>query len=495
MNTRLQLSSSNHLIDLELFNKIGCKTTFQSRFYLASQNEKLLIIKLNVLERLIRFLGCYESTKMDALIPTAQKYQFSKVDFQSFQNEKTKKFLNQLFKDENKKNIQIEYQNFSKREMGYLADSYLIYGNSHWICLLKKPLNGIYEFEISQDIKVHISIERDPRNVEKSFYVIFPILVKYKISLFKIIPLQNVFSFKPGCNQLGKEFVIYLQTHDKNSQESDLNFWQTVVFPEILDGLLKNDVEAGRPSKGDIQILGNQGFFYSRASMNCFDRYVTADFLEYHGFTREESATLTPSVFIDVQKSQPILFESTTFASQEMTEYFFAEIRKCMLPGKYNQTPALFNMIGGEKTTIIGSKEISAIYLTEIYQLDSDFDWNDRKGKWQIAENFLIKELKRAAEILAATVIDHLSEKIAWKFRAGNILPAIYHHFLFPSVARYKAGKITREQIVSHPFANKEEEDAFVFAVVECGLRKKTSHIFNSKPAYQFELKLPYQSL
>lgn len=331
----------------------------------------------------------------------------------------------------------------------------------------------IFNTEITTEDKnkFHISIKRDRLNLEKAYKVIFPILEKYQVSYFKIIPLASI---EIGGNCLGKEYTIYVK--DSHGEESQATFWSHHVLKEIVENLEKEGVEQGKISTGDIPIKGGKNFIYSRSSYNIFDFYITSTFLERCGFTAEESARFTPSfcvdLIIDGYSEIETISDKPTLPVPEILSDVKSENKRiydCFVDvlttkidrmGIIKAPPLFFILVG----TQFGDCRLESKYHKIFNFLFEDREWD----KWTIRSilnvegiDLIISKLNsylEKAAILTASIHSSLNESPLKSI--GNIHPAIYHSFIVPLAKKFDGDLL-----------NSEEEMTLILHLAICALR------------------------
>lgn len=186
----------------------------------------------------------------------------------------------------------LTYQRFSSEMEGpYKGEHYFLYKKVGDYVLIRQVLTNdrndwvLFQRDLQKEVndsnKVHISIDND--QMAEAFKIIYPLLMREKISCFKIVP-ENTLRREQNCN--GKEFVIYFDGKD------DPQFWKTFLR-EIAEKLQRANIRPGRASLGDVPIEGGNNYFSSRITDNFAGRYVPADSLAGINFTREEAALLS----------------------------------------------------------------------------------------------------------------------------------------------------------------------------------------------------------
>lgn len=151
--------------------------------------------------------------------------------------------------------------------------------------------NGFQEFfknkiDHNDRIKMHISVQKTGKNMEKASIVISSILQKYNVNTFKVL-LSKFSGGGKELNQAGKAFTVYFQS--KETEES-----VKAIIEEISTTLEEKNITKGIPALADMPICKN-GYIFSRNSYNLDNKYVGATDLMNWGFTRFEAATIGSS--------------------------------------------------------------------------------------------------------------------------------------------------------------------------------------------------------
>lgn len=338
------------------------------------------------------------------------------------------------------------------------------------------------------DFKIHISIKRTKKNLEKAFNIIFPILERHQIASFKIAPLEKMDSLG---NPLGKEYTIYIQQDEKQLLPK--------ILKEISESLKKNQIEKGSRSQADRILLGSHGFIGVRSTTNIFGTYIEADDLGVAGFTHDEASALSSCDWdnFEIGESNPLneaqLKSTFSFLvgdhpkldQRELTKelnndskIFYSSFVEDIT--KYVQYFSNYNLF---LSLIIGSgknqnKYVSVEHFNEIKELlnilfihkCTDVRLNTHKIS-NLHQAFIPNEaFFKPYFTQAAALIDQIKKEdnISDKIQIGNILPAIYFHCICPLVQKIKSGN----EIIS---LSKDEENNFINQIVLCALRKRES--------------------
>ncbi len=374
-----------------------------------------------------------------------------------------------------------------------VADNYLVSWmrgldmDLTWIQFLPKEIDEATARRLNKVAKIHISIDRGEENMEKAFSVIFPLLVSRGIKAFKIVPRKMLADPARLGNPEGKEFVLYLL----DESEEMLDHYQT-LFRDMLGQLNAADVVPGKPSSGDALIPGGEGFFYTRAPVNVNDQYLAADFLKKADFTRYESAHISPSLAFRLQlgaeaaieKPEEIALESVVLnpdltvvgmRAKKLQESYFQDLS--LLCGR---SPALFMMLFGSGVSVEEFDDVAdpTLFQRAFYHFLESFQFYDVVGGSRVKEDFLKEQLARAAKLSAAVQV---SLNVERRQEFGNILPAIYHHFLVQWKQREGEG-------AGRPlFASIEDEEKFIVEVVKCSLRVRGVQNESMEPRFCVE--------
>jgi hypothetical protein len=349
---------------------------------------------------------------------------------------------------------------------------------THWVIFRKN------ESTTEERNKFHISIKRDPSNLEKAFNIIFPLLEKYQIAYFKIIPLKSI---EVVGNPLGKEFTIYVQDIE-GSKEAQSDFWSSHVLKEIVANLEMEGIEPGEPSTGDIPIRGGKNFIYGRSPFNIFDNYIPAKFLQQLGFSTQESARLSPSSWIDlvidgyseteVISNKPLsiaskIFPDLKFEAESIYRKFVDSLTcKINLMG-LGPLPKLFYLVAGTDFDVkrIGeSKEhkMHKFLFEKTYQANKEWgkDAIYHIVKWEgldIRITKLATYLKKAAFLSAFKA----SQNECLLDEVQDIHPAIYHSFVVPLAKKFESGVDESSSVLF----NHDEEKKLICHITACALR------------------------
>lgn len=354
----------------------------------------------------------------------------------------------------------IKYSEITTKETA--GDYDLLQIHSTWVIFNKR------ESQSKENNKFHVSIARDNENLEKAFNVIFPILEKYQICRFKILPLENI---KIQGNSLGKEITIYIQESD--NQEKDPNFWGQKVLKEIVDALEVSGVKPGIPSNADKIVEGGKGFIYVRSPNNIFGRYVEADYLKQWGFSLEESPRLSPSPWIDLtigdaktsQKPEKKALRLPTFNwpnQLDKEDTIFSQfVNDLMKKEKWETSPLFFLMIGTEEfRTSIFTNQIMIRCMPILFDVKREYNCKCIGGFYkEIQLSTSLKSLlAKAARLTAALrlILDVPAAKVC-----GNIIPAIYHSLMVPIATK------------NDPILNPNEERQLIKQIALCALRER----------------------
>lgn len=333
--------------------------------------------------------------------------------------------------------------------------------------------------------KFHVSIKKTSSNFEKAFSVIFPILEKYQIAYFKIIPLTYVEAIG---NPVGKEYTIYIQDVG-GSKEAEPNFWSNHVLKEIVENLEKEGIEPGEFPTADIAVKGSKNFIYTRAPHNFFDNYIYASFLQKLEFSREESAHLSPSSWVNlaidgyaeteaISNKQPLTIlkilpdvkseaERIYMKFVDLLVFEAREINVC--------APALYFLVAGMTTgSRLGeSNEVKMLKFLFEKKIRTDKEWG--KDPIYLVAMYCWLDLKIApleiylkkAAFLTAYI--QASQNEFPLENIGNIHPAIYHSFLVPLAKKF-------ENEVDENFSglfDYDEERQLISYIATCALRKQ----------------------
>ncbi len=379
---------------------------------------------------------------------------------------------------------------------------------------------GVKERDRKDNVKVHISIDRDPVNMGKAFDVIDPILRSHKIILFKIAPLDGIVV----ANSDGKEVTLYMQTHLEDNKESNPEFWTGTVLKEIVEGLVRAGVKKGNYSQGDLEYPGGLGYIYQRQSHNVFGGYVRADVLSRKGFNAVEAATISEDNFL---KGRPIV---TSHQKEAGNKDSSEEGDK-----KESQDQARVDLGGFSGADISSSQEVQVGYFTDLGKIDSLLPFvrsnsnphmspdeivyleaffgkidgfcytsnsssnsSSKLQNYLVPKTFLENHLNQASQVTKA-IINHLKTSDLLPdddaTNVGNIIPAIYHKCFKPFFEAFEENHrqenevaktaSARKQFESNPFFFAENaREEFIKAVVECSLRTRDSHITSPIPKY-----------
>lgn len=314
----------------------------------------------------------------------------------------------------------LQYKDLSPKNL-HLIDlpGHLIVKQNGWIAFGLDP-------KASQKDKIHISIECTMDNMSKAFDVILPLLLKYKVPMFKIMN-REVWENphrEADDNSDGKEFAFCVSP---SMNQEDL----TSLLREIHAGLTANHVNPGNPSQADLPIRGGGHYFYTRASHNAFGNYIPASHLHQLGFTLTESAYLGESRCLNLNLGEddpkPIAQAPKPSVTRALPSY------------KDQVRTYLRLLIRGE------NRRRGVKYSPETQMFLEKFPQLEEQLKPLVEKAFSI--LKRTNLII----------------HDGSIIPALYHQFLMPLLANHKAGKPLQ--------LSSEQERALVIAMCKSALR------------------------
>lgn len=374
-------------------------------------------------------------------------------------------------------------------------------------------------------VKVHLSVKRTPENMEKAFDIVLPILMKYQIRLFKIAPLDFAHEKYKLDNAVGKEFVIYIQAHDKESHESNPETWEKAILKEIVEEFHRNNVLPGPASKGDCALKGGSPYAFMRVTDNFVGEYVAVDVLEQSGFTSGDAAHLSDSPWMNLNiattvassssssPSQKLILESLPIKEGEISHFIrnhaqeITDLTKVLLnafksdlnkkqSSSPSRCPLLFSILS---TDGVGNyiRSESWSYLRAIFNVTANLG-SDKKahfGKSQVKEEFFKEQLESVARF-AAIAISFYRERFQGEnyelpegylksdqSPCGNILPAIYAF-----LRQYHLQGRDAAELLTQPFMTTEEEQLFMKEILKCALREPVSQIRSETPIYQFGL-------
>lgn len=113
--------------------------------------------------------------------------------------------------------------------------------------------------------KFHISLDMNDNNVYRGWEVVFPILAKYKISVFKVMPD----GFDDDIQQRGKEITVYMYKNPdvkEITKETLKNILEEITYAlithNIIPGPFPNSPERGKEEK----IIGSEYIAYRNDS-------------------------------------------------------------------------------------------------------------------------------------------------------------------------------------------------------------------------------------
>lgn len=306
----------------------------------------------------------------------------------------------------------------------------------------------------SDNEKFHISLKRDLTNISNAFDVIFPILEKYKISMFKT--LKPTYIDTKGGNPDGKEVVIYIQ-----EEESNQELWSQKILPEILLGFERMNIQCGNPSQGDISVSGSKGFIYTRAPHNALGMYISTFHLQRWGFSQFESATISNYRWlnISINNAPPIQEKRIQLeAKNELTKVVSSEQRE-VVKVAFDEVfgdRSFFRMITGYPDTYLIWNHSAVGKLARKYGNDVGNFERDEVG--EVLESATLKrELFADYFQAAASVTAQLRNYYGIQTPVGNIRPALYEHFI----------KNDEESI------SREKHIAIIKDLVLCALRNR----------------------
>lgn len=282
----------------------------------------------------------------------------------------------------------------------------------------------------SDNIKFHVSLERDPLNISQAFKCVIPIFEKYKIASFKIIKLDAIQS--TGGNDDGKELVIYIQDEENNKE-----LWARQILPEILDIFKQMNIQCGNYSKADIPISGGEGFFYARSPYNQFGLYILAQQLESNGFSRFESAYISeyPLLEICLNNGQPITEDKIELTSnnkliRKVPKQEIEDIKKSF--DKIIGDKSLLTLITGSNIGYLAaSSDNNRIVMNLIRKYANNVgNFNNDKVCKVLQSATLKSEIFDPYFQATSIVTAQLRRYYNINTSVGNIRPALYQHFI-----------------------------------------------------------------
>lgn len=321
--------------------------------------------------------------------------------------------------------------------------------------------------------KVHISIQHDISTLKKAQDLILPLLAKHEICCFKT---QNANLFYSHENLDGKEFCIYMQVLDKNSQESTPEFWIDLLN-EIETTLEKNDIPMHpKGALGDLLFPGSKGYVYFRNPQNISGNYIAAALLMNTGFTRKEACEISTNDFFhgyslsngDLNWIGHEAFTSRRFELPNGFGEVDNQLKQSILDSFHNQLTKndrlLQLFVGSQKGYCYTGNLCDQLFGTKLI--------TDRKSKvFELASSGQLdlikpfeKYLDTAAEQLAK--LSYILNHNGYCFdpqKIGSILPALYFNFYMPLYRLNPYGEITT--------LNDSNEKKLIDEIIRCSLR------------------------
>lgn len=351
-------------------------------------------------------------------------------------------------------------------------------GNTHW--------RSFYLLEnkerIDDKFKFHISVKRTKDTMERAFNLIFPILVKYKIATFKIVPTEKIDNKQR--NPLGKEFTIYIQEYEMESLPLLIN--------EIVESLKNNKIENGVHPQADRILQGSAGFIGVRSSTNFLGEYIEADELARAGFTDEEAAKLSPCAWdtFEAKKSNDRVPSEVNILRQHIPKTDSKDLAGKLESNGLSYYESFKKDLFDDMfvSLILGPVKSMATFECneKIKTLCAAFGVRVENPPMSEAEKKNNKILRDAINyfvpneaffehyfVKAAVMLDtlQLPERLQdvgnekKKNKTGNILPALYHHCIYPLFKKLK-GDV-------QPVLNQAEQENLICQIVLCALRTR----------------------
>jgi hypothetical protein len=321
--------------------------------------------------------------------------------------------------------------------------------------------------------KLHISVARNPAdNMAKAFDVVFPLILSYGIESFKILDRTAPDVYVNDPNITGKEFVLYIPESMTPAQIEGLT-------RTIGNALTDAAIRQGPQSLGDIPLQNGQGYVHTRSQNNVFGGYIPADFLVASGFTALESAYLSPSKCLPARAPNPLLDRPLPPISHAPARALKEKLIRSFVQN-LSAPVAVWRNVSSLFCLSVGAEDrrertaVQNAILAPFYPSIDDFERAAIGDFANLAPDLtpFITILEKAA-LLACDAHAALGTT---ESAFGNILPAIYAHYLVPLK---KAHDEARALVLSA-----HEERALIREIVKCTFRVQGGQSGRMQPLY-----------